>query len=44
MAITDISAFAHLSDSDIEALGREFDAIRRDVEERHGQEPGGARP
>ena len=36
MAITDIRAFAHLSDSDIEALGREFDAIRRDVEESRG--------
>ncbi|WP_068157951.1 fatty acid desaturase family protein [Rhodococcus phenolicus] len=36
MAITDISAFAHLSDSDIEALGREFDAIRRDVEDSRG--------
>ncbi|MCK8670084.1 fatty acid desaturase [Rhodococcus sp. NPDC003382] len=36
MAITDIRAFAHLSDSDIEALGREFDAIRRDVEDSRG--------
>jgi len=36
VAITDIRAFAHLSDSDIEALGREFDAIRRDVEDSRG--------
>lgn len=32
MAITDIKAFSHLSASDIEALGHELDAIRRDVE------------
>ncbi|ATL70208.1 fatty acid desaturase [Nocardia terpenica] len=32
MAITDIKAFAHLTAADIETLGRELDAIRRDVE------------
>ncbi|MDH6281952.1 fatty acid desaturase family protein [Prescottella agglutinans] len=36
MAITDIKEFAHLTDIDIEALGRELDAIRRDVEESRG--------
>ncbi|MGV0872085.1 fatty acid desaturase family protein [Mycolicibacterium sp. XJ879] len=33
MAITDIAAYAHLSRTDIEALGAELDAIRRDIEE-----------
>ncbi|MGL4304818.1 MAG: fatty acid desaturase family protein [Mycobacteriaceae bacterium] len=37
MAITDIQAFAHLSDADIEALGRELDAIRAEVETSRGQ-------
>ncbi len=32
MAISDVGAFAHLSDTDVEALGREFDEIRRDIE------------
>jgi fatty acid desaturase len=36
MAITDIAAYAHLSPADIEALGAELDAIRRDVEESRG--------
>ena len=36
MAITDIKAFAHLTDADVEALGHELDAIRRDVEESRG--------
>ncbi|GAB2628297.1 acyl-CoA desaturase [Prescottella soli] len=36
MAITDIKEFAHLTDVDIEALGHELDAIRRDVEESRG--------
>ncbi|ORL80500.1 fatty acid desaturase family protein [Prescottella equi] len=36
MAITDIKEFAHLTDADIDALGRELDAIRRDVEESRG--------
>jgi fatty acid desaturase len=36
MAISDVATFAHLTDADVEALGREFDAIRRDVEESRG--------
>ncbi|MDT5191283.1 MAG: hypothetical protein QOI28_3534, partial [Mycobacterium sp.] len=36
MAITDIAAYAHLSPADIEALGAELDAIRRDIEESRG--------
>ncbi|MBX7432583.1 fatty acid desaturase [Mycobacterium sp. Y57] len=37
MAIADIAAYAHLSDADIESLGRELDAIRSDVEDSLGQ-------
>src|SRR6478735_9797077 len=37
MAITDITEFAHLTDADIDELGRELDRIRRDVEESRGQ-------
>ncbi|MDH6281953.1 fatty acid desaturase family protein [Prescottella agglutinans] len=37
MAITDIKEYAHLTDADVEALGRELDAIRRDVEESRGE-------
>ena len=36
MAITDIAAYAHLSPTDIEALGAELDQVRRDVEESRG--------
>ena len=36
MAITDIEAFAHLTEADIEAFGAELDAIRSDVEESLG--------
>ncbi|NKV07888.1 hypothetical protein GS892_15930, partial [Rhodococcus hoagii] len=36
MAITDINEFAHLTADDIDALGRELDEIRRDVEESRG--------
>lgn len=36
MAITDIEAFAHLTEADIEALGAELDAIRSEVEESLG--------
>jgi len=36
MAITDVEAFAHLTEADVEALGTELDAIRRDVEESLG--------
>ena len=31
MAICDAKEFAHLTEADVEALGREFDAIRRDI-------------
>ncbi|MFJ9371192.1 fatty acid desaturase family protein [Nocardia sp. NPDC101769] len=37
MAITDIRAFAHLSENDIEALGHELDQIRTDIENSLGQ-------
>ncbi|OBG74799.1 MULTISPECIES: fatty acid desaturase [unclassified Mycobacterium] len=37
MAITDIPAFAHLTDADIENLATELDAIRRDVEDSLGE-------
>ncbi len=36
MAITDIGAYAHLSQHDIETLGNELDTIRRDIEESLG--------
>ena len=36
MAITDIRAFAHLTETDIVSLANEFDAIRRDVENSRG--------
>ncbi|NDZ94205.1 fatty acid desaturase [Streptomyces sp. SID6673] len=36
MAITDINAYAHLSDADVEALGAELDALRREVEADRG--------
>ncbi|MFW0789030.1 fatty acid desaturase family protein [Gordonia sp. CPCC 205333] len=32
MAITDVNAYAHLTDADVEALGAELDALRREVE------------
>ncbi|MFC8933325.1 fatty acid desaturase family protein [Rhodococcus sp. NPDC057135] len=37
MAIADVKEYAHLTDADIEALGRELDAIRRDIEESRGE-------
>ena len=37
MAITDIKEFAHLSETDMEAFGRELDSIRRDVEDSRGE-------
>ena len=37
MAITDVPAFAHLTDSDIESLTVELDAIRQDVEDSLGE-------
>ncbi|MFV0494030.1 fatty acid desaturase family protein [Mycobacterium sp.] len=36
MAVTDVDAFAHLTDADVESLAGEFDAIRRDVEDSRG--------
>jgi len=38
MAITDITEFAHLTDSDIESLASELDAIRRDIEDSRGEQ------
>ncbi|NMO00212.1 acyl-CoA desaturase [Gordonia sp. TBRC 11910] len=32
MAITDVNAYAHLTEADVEALGAELDALRREVE------------
>ncbi|BBY00184.1 fatty acid desaturase family protein [Mycobacterium seoulense] len=37
MAITDIAAFAHLTDADIENLAIELDAIRQDIEDSLGE-------
>ncbi len=37
MAISDIKEYAHLTEADVEALGRELDAIRRDIEESRGE-------
>ena len=37
MAISDIVAYAHLSEADVEALGRELNAIRRDIEDSLGE-------
>ena len=37
MAIADIAAYAHLTKTDIEALGYELDAIRCDIEESLGE-------
>ena len=37
MAITDIPEYAHLSESDIEALCVELDAIRADIEADRGE-------
>ena len=36
MAITDINTYAHLTDDDVAALGRELDALRREVEADRG--------
>ncbi len=36
MAITDVSAFAHLTDADIDNLAVELDAIRQDIDESLG--------
>ncbi|MFQ6325816.1 fatty acid desaturase family protein [Nocardia sp. CWNU-33] len=37
MAITEIKEYAHLSVADVEALGQELDAIRRDITEQRGE-------
>ena len=37
MAITDVEAFAHLSEADVDNLAVELDAIRRDVEDSLGE-------
>jgi fatty acid desaturase len=37
MAITDVPAFAHLTESDIESLAVELDAIRQDIEDSRGE-------
>ena len=37
MAISDIGLYTHLSPADVEALGRELDAIRQDVEDSLGE-------
>jgi len=36
MAITDVPAFVHLTDADIENLAAELDAIRLDIEDSRG--------
>ncbi|MEV0359605.1 fatty acid desaturase [Nocardia sp. NPDC050697] len=36
MAISDVKEYAHLTEADVEALGEEFDAIRRDIESSRG--------
>ena len=37
MAISDIKEYTHLTPEDVEALGRELDAIRTDIEESRGE-------
>jgi len=37
VAITDIRAYAHLTDEDVVAIGEELDQIRRDIEESRGE-------
>ena len=36
MAITDVPAFAHLTEADIESLAFELDTIRHDIEDSRG--------
>jgi len=38
MAITNVAAYAHLSDAGLEALGADLEAIRRDIEGSRGKE------
>lgn len=37
MAITEIGEYAHLTEADVESLGRELDQLRRDIEEDRGE-------
>jgi linoleoyl-CoA desaturase len=37
MAISDVASFAHLTPEDVDELGREFDQIRKDIEEVRGE-------
>ncbi|GEE03986.1 putative fatty acid desaturase [Gordonia spumicola] len=37
MAISDINEYAHLTDADVEALGSELDALRREIESSLGE-------
>ena len=37
MAVTDIKQFAHLTEADVQAIGRELDQLRRDIEESRGE-------
>ncbi|MGY1949002.1 fatty acid desaturase family protein [Nocardia asiatica] len=37
MAISDVKEYAHLTEADVEALGVEFDAIRREIEASRGE-------
>ena len=37
MAVTDIKAFAHLTEADVTELGNELDALRREIEESRGE-------
>ncbi len=37
MAVTDVPAFTHLTDADIESLAVELDAIRQDIEDSRGE-------
>ena len=36
MAISDVAAYAHLTEEDVEAIGRELDEIRTEIEESRG--------
>ncbi|WP_132991995.1 fatty acid desaturase family protein [Gordonia zhaorongruii] len=37
MAISDINEYAHLTDADVESLGAELDALRREIESSRGE-------
>jgi linoleoyl-CoA desaturase len=37
VAVTDIKAFCHLTEADVEAIGTELDALRREIEESRGE-------